>query len=144
MLSACVSMCTESHKICKVWALVYQVLPRCFLSYRLCLNKSIHRVKQVGISESTDINRSILINRFYPIEALIFIREFFCFPIIHHNSIFSTHVRRICCSNNCQVRAKSVKRLNVQQVFLYENGIFLARIKVWSKFLRKYFSLIHQ
>ena len=25
-------------------------------------------------------------NRFYSIEALIFSREFFCFPIIHYNS----------------------------------------------------------
>ena len=37
-----------------------------------------------------DINQSILSNRsvdFHPIT--------FCFPIIHHNSIFSTHVRRV-------------------------------------------------
>ena len=36
--------------------------------------------KQVDISESTIINQSIFMNRFYPIEALIFIREFSVFP----------------------------------------------------------------
>ena len=54
-----------------------------------------HQVKQVDISESTDVNQSISINRFYPIKALISIREFFSFPIIHHNSIFSTHVKSL-------------------------------------------------
>ena len=48
-------------------------------SYGLWLNNSNHRVKQVDISESTDINKSISMNRFYP--------------------IFSTHVRRVCYSN---------------------------------------------
>ena len=83
-----VSMWTESHKICEFWILINQVLPWCFCSYRLWLNKSNHWAKQVGISESTYINQSILINRFYPIKELIFIRESSCFPIIHHNSIF--------------------------------------------------------
>ena len=32
--------------------------------------------KQVDISESTIINHFILMNRFYPIKTLIFIREF--------------------------------------------------------------------
>ena len=36
--------------------------------------------KQVDISESTIINQSISMNRFYTIEALIFIREFSVFP----------------------------------------------------------------
>ena len=99
LLSACVSMCTESQ-IYKVWALINQVLRRCFRSYGLWWNKSNHRVKQVDISESTDINQSISMNRFYPIEALIFIREFFCFPKVHRDSIFWTHVGRVCYSNN--------------------------------------------
>ena len=85
LLSACVSMWTESHKICKVWALINQDLPRYFHSYGLRLNKSNHHIKQVDISESTDFNQSILMNRFYLIEALILIREFFYFHIIHHN-----------------------------------------------------------
>ena len=38
------------------------------------------RQKQVDISESTIISQSISVNRFYPIEALIFIREFSVFP----------------------------------------------------------------
>ena len=85
LLSACVSMWTESHKICKVWAIINQDLSRYFHSYGLWLNKSNHHVQQVDISESTDFNQSILMNRFYPIEALILIREFFYFHIIHHN-----------------------------------------------------------
>ena len=81
----CVCMWTESDKICKVWALINQVLPRYFLYYGLWLNKSNHRVKQVNISESTGFNQLISMSRFYPTETLIFIREFFCFPIIHHD-----------------------------------------------------------
>ena len=94
-------MWMESHKICKVWVLINQVLLWCFPSHWLWLNKSNHRVKQVDIIESTDINQSISMNRCYPIEALIFIREcFFFFPIIRHNSIFETHMRRVRYSNN--------------------------------------------
>ena len=100
MWSACVSMWAESHKICKVWTLINQVLPWCFYSYVLWLNKSNHQVKQVNINKSNDINQSISVNQFYPIKALIFIREFFCFPIIHHNSVFLTHMKRVCYSNN--------------------------------------------
>ena len=43
----------------------------------LLLNKSNHRAKQVDISESNNINQSISMNRFDPIEALIFIPQFF-------------------------------------------------------------------
>ena len=39
----------------------------------LWLKKSNHRVTQIDISESTDIDQSISMNQFYPIEALIFI-----------------------------------------------------------------------
>ena len=53
---------------------------RCFCSYGLCLNKSNHRVKQVDISEQTDINQSISINQFYPIDVMIFIRDSLVFP----------------------------------------------------------------
>ena len=70
---------TEAHKIWKAWALVNQILPRCFCSYGLWLNKLNHRVKQVDISEPTDINQSISMIRFYPIEVLIFIGDFFIF-----------------------------------------------------------------
>ena len=107
-----VCMLAESHKLWKIWALINQVLPRCFLSFGFWLNNS-NRVKQVDISESTDINQSISVNQFYPIEALIFIREFCCFPIIHHNSIFSTHMRKVCYSNNWKARhfCRSVLKL---------------------------------
>ena len=80
LLSAYVSIWTESHKICKAWVLINQILPRCFCSYGLLLSKSNHRGKQVGICESTNINQSISMNRFYPIRALIFIWEFLVFP----------------------------------------------------------------
>ena len=80
LLSACVSMWTEPHKICKVWARINQVLSRCSCSFGLWLNKSNHRVKQVDINKSTIINQSISMNWFYPIEAFIFIQEFFIFP----------------------------------------------------------------
>ena len=73
LMGACVSIWTESHKICKVWVLVNQILPR-------ILNRSNNRVKQVDIREPTDINQSMSMNCFYPIEALIFIQGFF-FPI---------------------------------------------------------------
>ena len=104
LLSACVSIWSEAHKICKASVLIYQILPGCFCSYGLWLNKSNHRVKQVDLSEPTDINQSIYMNRFYPIEVLIFIHDFFCFPIIYHKSIFSrifliTHMKRTCYSN---------------------------------------------
>ena len=79
LLSACVSIWAEAHKICKAWVLINQILPWCFCSYGLWLNKSNHRVKQVDINEPTDINQSVSMNRFYPIEALIFIRESFVF-----------------------------------------------------------------
>ena len=88
LLSACVSMWMESHKICKVWVFINQILSWCFHSCGLWLNKSNHRVKQAGISKSTNINQSISISGFYPIHMLIFIWGFFCFSIIHHNSIF--------------------------------------------------------
>ena len=39
LLSARVSMWTESHKIWKVWSLINHALSQCFLSYRLWLNK---------------------------------------------------------------------------------------------------------
>ena len=32
------------------------------------------------MSETTDINQSILMDRFYPIKVLIFIQELFVFP----------------------------------------------------------------
>ena len=87
MLSACLSMWTESQKICKAWALIDDVLPRCFRSYGLWLNKSNHQVKQVDIIESTNINQSISINQFYPIEV-----------VFSHNPskfIMITHARRV-------------------------------------------------
>ena len=39
--------------------------------------------------------------------------------------------------------SKIFKKTNVQQVILIVGRIFLARINVWSKLLRKNFSLIH-
>ena len=65
------SMWTESHKICKVRALINQVLLRCFLSYGVCLTGQV--IKSVDISESVDINQSVSVNQFYPMETLKFI-----------------------------------------------------------------------
>ena len=143
MLSACVSIWTKAHKICKAWVLINQIFSRWFWSYGLWLNKSNHqkqpsigvlrkrcsenmqqiyrrslmpklhveiafrhrcspinllhifriflskntsgwlplnyRVKQVDISQPTDMNQMISMNRFYLIEALIFIADFFVF-----------------------------------------------------------------
>ena len=58
MLSACVSMWTESHKICKAWALINYVLPQYFRSYWLWLKKSNHRVKWVDISNQCQLEDS--------------------------------------------------------------------------------------
>ena len=63
----------------EAWVPINQILPRCFCSYRLWLNKTNHWVKQVDINEPTDINQSIPMNQFYPIEASIFIRDSFVF-----------------------------------------------------------------
>ena len=69
----------EAHKIFHAWVLINQTLPRYFCSYGLWLKKLNHWIKQVDISEPTDTNQSISMNWFYPIEALIFIRDFFVF-----------------------------------------------------------------
>ena len=69
LLSACVSIYMQSQKFSKVRVLMKQVLSQFFHSYKLWLNKSNYRVKQVDISGSNDINHSISMNRFYPIEA---------------------------------------------------------------------------
>ena len=61
-MSACVSMWTECHKISKVRVLINQVHRQCFRSYKLWLNKSNHRIKQVDISESIDVNQLILMS----------------------------------------------------------------------------------
>ena len=66
-LSVRVSMWSESHKICKVWTHIIQVLTRYFPSYRVWLANPI--IKSVWISESVDINQSIWMNQFCPIEA---------------------------------------------------------------------------
>ena len=79
LVSACVGIWTETHKICQAWVLINQILPRCFCSNGLWSKKSNYRVKQIDISEPTDVNQSITMNRFYPMEALIFIRNFFVF-----------------------------------------------------------------
>ena len=94
LLSASMSIWAESHKIFKCLALINQVLPRCFRSYGLWVANQI--IKWVYISKSIDINQSISVNfvqskrRFYPI---------FFFPIIHHNSKFSTHQKTVSYSN---------------------------------------------
>ena len=48
-----------------------KVIPRCFRSYDLYLIKLNHRVRQVDISESADINQSISMNQFYQIKVLV-------------------------------------------------------------------------
>ena len=69
---------TESHQICKVWALINQILTWCFRSYGLWLKIQI--IAQFNISKSIDINQSISIHQFYPIDASNFIRDYFVFP----------------------------------------------------------------
>ena len=78
LFSACVSVWTEPNKTWRVWALIHKVLPRCFRWYGLWLTSQI--IRSVALSDSVDISQSISINQFYPIEASIFIREFFVFP----------------------------------------------------------------
>ena len=41
LLSVCVSIWMEAHKICIAWVFINQILPRCFCSYVLWLNKLI-------------------------------------------------------------------------------------------------------
>ena len=85
---------TESHKICKVWALINQVFPQYFPSYSVWLSQIII---SANISESVDINQSTSFSQFCPIEASNFIRAFLVFPysiIIELNSFFSTHVTK--------------------------------------------------
>ena len=67
LFSACVSMGTESHKNCKVSAVINQFLAPCFPSYRIGLKNQI--IKSVWINESVNINQSIRMNQFYPFEA---------------------------------------------------------------------------
>ena len=72
LLSACVRMWTESHKFCKVWAIINQFLIRFFLFfYGVWLTSQF--IKPVWICESVDINQSIWMNQFYAIEASNFI-----------------------------------------------------------------------
>ena len=66
ILSACLSMWTESLKICTVWALINQVLPQCFRSYKLRLynsSSSTSRYQRVNQYKPIDISESILSNR---------------------------------------------------------------------------------
>ena len=51
-------------------------------------SRQISRCQRVNPYKPIDINESILSNRSMDFHPM------FCFPIIHHNSIFSTHVRR--------------------------------------------------
>ena len=74
LLSVCLSMWTESHKICKVWTLSNQELLRCFRSYILWLTSEI--IKSLDISESIDINLSTSISQFNLIETSNFIWKF--------------------------------------------------------------------
>ena len=88
---------TESHQICKVWALINQILTWCFRSYGLWLKIQI--IAQFNISKSIDINQSISIHQFYPIDASNFIRDFL---FSHNPTSFSTHVRWVCHSSKWQ------------------------------------------
>ena len=81
LLSACLSTWTESHKICKVWALINLVLPRCFRSYGLWLTRQINH-------EDSWYQR---VNRYSNWNVNFHLRT--------HNSIFSTHLRKVCHSN---------------------------------------------
>ena len=71
LLSARVSMWTESHKIYKAWVFINQVLTRCFLSNGVWLISQI--IKSVWVSESVNINKSIWMDQFYPMETSNFI-----------------------------------------------------------------------
>ena len=68
LLSAFVRMWTNSHKICKVWALINQVFTGCFPFYRVWLTSQI--IRSVWISKSVDINQLMWMNQFCPIEVL--------------------------------------------------------------------------
>ena len=46
--------------------------------------------QQVDVSESINFNQSIITNRFYPIEVLIFIRKLFVFPESSQFIIFNS------------------------------------------------------
>ena len=80
LLNSCVSIGTEARKICKAWVLINQILPLCFCSYGLLLKKSIHRVKEVDISEPTDINQSISMKLILSNRSVDFHPGFFVFP----------------------------------------------------------------
>ena len=95
LLSVSISMWAESHKICNFepqsWT---QVLRQCFCSNGLRLILQI--IVSVGIRESIDINQSISVNQFYSIEASKFIRDCFCFSIIHHNNVLNYNELKSC------------------------------------------------
>ena len=82
------------NKICKVSDLIHQVLPRCFRFYGLWLTSQI--IKSASQSIISYWYQSI---GFIQSKRWSFIRGICCFHIIHHNSMFSTHVRRLCYSN---------------------------------------------
>ena len=76
-----------------VWAFIKQVLPECFPSYGVWLNQLNH-VKWSG--QLISASQSLIIYQHLSINAIqskrwISSRHFF--PIIHHRSVFSTHVR---------------------------------------------------
>ena len=75
-------------------------------------------LRSINISESVDISQSISINQSYPIKASNFIWDIFCFPITHHNSILSTHARRVCHSNQSKALNLCCPILNLSIVNL--------------------------
>ena len=94
LLNACVSMWTESHKICKTGTLINHALP-VFLFLLIMIKQvksssQICQYQRVNQYQLIDINASILSNRSVDFNPIIFY-----FLIIHHYSIFSTHVKRV-------------------------------------------------
>ena len=68
-----------------------------FLFLQIMVNQSNHQVsryQRVNWYPPVCINQSVLSNRRVELHQRIF-----CFPIISHNSIFSTHMKRVCHSN---------------------------------------------
>ena len=74
LLSSCVNIWSEAHKICKAWVLINQILPRYFCSYGLWLNKS-----DIESDNLISASQPILTNQYPRIDFIQSKRWFFLF-----------------------------------------------------------------